>query len=41
MAFAEPAAVRRLKGAVVANQLNRLGSYEWRAEDDGDSRACR
>jgi tRNA/tmRNA/rRNA uracil-C5-methylase (TrmA/RlmC/RlmD family) len=34
MAFAEPAAVRRLKGAVVANQLNRLGSYEWRAEDD-------
>ncbi|MGZ5378093.1 MAG: class I SAM-dependent RNA methyltransferase [Mycobacterium sp.] len=34
MAFAEPAAVRRLKGAVVANQLNRLGSYEWRAEDE-------
>ncbi|MGZ8813755.1 MAG: class I SAM-dependent RNA methyltransferase, partial [Mycobacterium sp.] len=32
--FAEPAAVRRLKGAVVANQLNRLGSYEWRAEDE-------
>ena len=30
----DPAAVRRLKGAVVANQLNRLGSYEWRAEDD-------
>jgi tRNA/tmRNA/rRNA uracil-C5-methylase (TrmA/RlmC/RlmD family) len=34
MAFAEPAAVRRLKGAVVANQLVRLGGYEWRDEDD-------
>jgi tRNA/tmRNA/rRNA uracil-C5-methylase (TrmA/RlmC/RlmD family) len=34
MAFAEPAAVRRLKGAVVANQLVRLGGYEWRDEND-------
>ena len=34
MAFAEPEAVRRLKGAVVANQLVRLGGYEWRDESD-------
>ena len=34
MAFAEPEAVRRIKGAVVANQLTRLGGYEWRDEDD-------
>ncbi|HEX2214553.1 MAG TPA: TRAM domain-containing protein [Mycobacterium sp.] len=34
MAFAEPAAVRGLKGAVVANQLARLGGYEWRDEAD-------
>ncbi|KUI40648.1 23S rRNA methyltransferase [Mycobacterium sp. GA-1199] len=34
MAFAEPAAVRRLKGAVVANQLTRLGGYQWRDEAD-------
>ncbi|WP_082683891.1 MULTISPECIES: TRAM domain-containing protein [unclassified Mycobacterium] len=34
MAFAEPAAVRRLKGAVVANQLTRLGGYHWRDETD-------
>jgi tRNA/tmRNA/rRNA uracil-C5-methylase (TrmA/RlmC/RlmD family) len=34
MAFADPDAARRLKGAVVANQLARLGGYEWRAEDD-------
>ncbi len=34
MAFAEPEAVRRIKGAVVANQLIRLGGYEWRDEDD-------
>lgn len=34
MAFAEPAAVRRLKGAVVANQLTRLGGYHWRDEAD-------
>ena len=34
MAFAEPAAVRRIKGAVVANQLARLGGYQWRDEAD-------
>ncbi|RAV13154.1 class I SAM-dependent RNA methyltransferase [Mycolicibacterium sp. GF69] len=34
MAFAAPDAVRRIKGAVVANQLMRLGGYLWRAEDD-------
>lgn len=34
MAFAEPAAVRGLKGAVVANQLARLGGYNWREEAD-------
>ncbi|MDT5019207.1 MAG: hypothetical protein QOD39_5367 [Mycobacterium sp.] len=34
MAFATQEAARRLKGAVVANQLVRLGGYEWRDEDD-------
>jgi tRNA/tmRNA/rRNA uracil-C5-methylase (TrmA/RlmC/RlmD family) len=34
MAFVEPGAGRRLKGAVVANQLARLGGYEWRDEKD-------
>jgi tRNA/tmRNA/rRNA uracil-C5-methylase (TrmA/RlmC/RlmD family) len=34
MAFAQPQAVRRLKGAVVANQLVRLGGYQWRDEAD-------
>lgn len=34
MAFAEPAAVRGLKGAVVANQLARLGGFHWRDEED-------
>jgi tRNA/tmRNA/rRNA uracil-C5-methylase (TrmA/RlmC/RlmD family) len=29
LAFAEPDASRRLKGAVVANQLARLGGYRW------------
>ncbi len=29
LAFAQPDAVRRLKGAVVANQLARLGGYQW------------
>lgn len=29
LAFAEPATARRLKGAVVANQLARLGGYSW------------
>ena len=33
MAFARPDATRRLKGAVVANQLARLGGYQWRDED--------
>jgi tRNA/tmRNA/rRNA uracil-C5-methylase (TrmA/RlmC/RlmD family) len=33
LAFAEPGATRRLKGAVVANQLARLGGYQWRDED--------
>lgn len=33
LAFADPAATRRLKGAVVANQLERLGGYRWRDED--------
>jgi tRNA/tmRNA/rRNA uracil-C5-methylase (TrmA/RlmC/RlmD family) len=34
MAFAEPRAARRMKGAVVANQLKRLGGYHWRDEKD-------
>ena len=34
LAFAEPDAARRLKGAVVANQLARLGGYQWRDEHD-------
>lgn len=29
LAFAEPAAARVLKGRVVANQLARLGDYQW------------
>lgn len=29
LAFAEPAAVRLIKGQVVANQLERLGDYRW------------
>jgi tRNA/tmRNA/rRNA uracil-C5-methylase (TrmA/RlmC/RlmD family) len=33
LAFAEPEATRRLKGAVVANQLARLGGYQWLDED--------
>jgi len=37
MAFAEPAAARRLKGAVVANQLVRLGNYDWRDENDASA----
>lgn len=32
LAFAEPAAARRLKGSVVANQLSRLGGFSWRDE---------
>lgn len=34
IAFADPAAVRGLKGAVVANQLARLGGFHWRDEED-------
>ncbi|MFO7165728.1 MAG: TRAM domain-containing protein, partial [Mycolicibacterium hassiacum] len=34
LAFAEPAAARRIKGAVVANQLARLGGYHWCDEDE-------
>lgn len=34
LAFAAPEAARRLKGAVVANQLARLGGFGWRDEDD-------
>lgn len=30
LAFADPAAARRIKGAVVANQLSRLGGFQWR-----------
>ena len=29
LAFAQPQAVRRLKGEVVANQLGRLGDHQW------------
>lgn len=38
LAFADPAAARRIKGAVVANQLERLGGHEWSgvAEEVGD-----
>lgn len=32
LAFADPAAVRVLKGQVVANQLARLGDHEWAGE---------
>jgi tRNA/tmRNA/rRNA uracil-C5-methylase (TrmA/RlmC/RlmD family) len=34
LAFAAPEAARRLKGAVVANQLAKLGGYRWREESD-------
>lgn len=34
LAFAEPSVVRRIKGAVVANQLSRLGNYHWVEESD-------
>lgn len=29
LSFAEPGAARRIKGGIVANQLSRLGGYEW------------
>ncbi|BBX14535.1 class I SAM-dependent RNA methyltransferase [Mycobacterium novum] len=32
LAFAEPAAARALKAEVVANQLGRLGGYDWHGE---------
>jgi tRNA/tmRNA/rRNA uracil-C5-methylase (TrmA/RlmC/RlmD family) len=35
LAFAAPAAARVLKAQVVANQLQRLGGYEWRVPDTG------
>lgn len=34
LAFAAPDAARRLKGAVVANQLAKLGGYRWRDEQE-------
>ncbi len=33
LAFADPAAARRIKGTVVANQLSRLGGFDWREPD--------
>ena len=45
LAFADPAAVRALKGQVVANQLARLGDHEWAGEaepvGDGDPQGWR
>ena len=34
LAFVAPEAARRLKGAVVANQLAKLGGYHWCDEAD-------
>ncbi len=34
LAFVDPVAARRLKGAVVANQLSKLGGYHWCDESD-------
>ncbi|MET0450426.1 MAG: TRAM domain-containing protein [Mycobacterium sp.] len=41
LSFATPEATRRLKGDVVANQLGRLGGYEWQgvAEEVGSTGA--
>ena len=39
LAFAEPEAARRLKGAVVANQLVRLGGFQWTDEDEAAAQA--
>lgn len=42
LAFAQPAAARRLKGDVVANQLSRLGDHQWEGSAEpvgGDGRA--
>ena len=45
LAFADPRAVRALKGEVVANQLARLGDYAWSGEAErvgaGDPRGWR
>jgi tRNA/tmRNA/rRNA uracil-C5-methylase (TrmA/RlmC/RlmD family) len=37
LAFADPDAARRLKGAVVANQLARLGGYQWHGETEASA----
>ena len=37
LAFAAPDAARRLKGAVVANQLTKLGGYHWCDEQDASA----
>jgi tRNA/tmRNA/rRNA uracil-C5-methylase (TrmA/RlmC/RlmD family) len=37
LAFAEPDAARRLKGAVVANQLARLGGFDWCDEQEASA----
>lgn len=37
LAFAAPKAARRLKGAVVANQLGKLGGFHWRDESDASA----
>ena len=39
LAFATPEATRRIKGAVVANQLSRLGGYQWHDEDSAAAEA--
>ena len=39
LAFAEPAALRELKGQVVTNQLARLGNYEWHGDAEALSSA--
>ncbi|MBX7453353.1 class I SAM-dependent RNA methyltransferase [Mycolicibacterium sp. 3033] len=39
LAFVEPAAARRLKGAIVANQLARLGNHHWRDENEATAEA--
>ncbi|MCW2552912.1 MAG: rRNA methyltransferase, partial [Mycobacterium sp.] len=41
LAFVTPEAARRIKGDVVANQLGRLGGYEWSgvAEEVGSAGA--
>ena len=39
LAFVTPEGARRLKGAVVANQLARLGGYQWCDEDRASAEA--